>query len=324
MKKTYYDILEISENASDEIVRSAYKALAKKYHPDVYSGSKEEATRRMAEINEAYSVLSDLTKRREYDFLLDRQKNQTEENQTEKSSDPSAPQQTRNYTETSPDDDSNMVQRQKANSGCGGCLSKIVSLIGVIFIIFVIRGCIRNDNDSKEKVPSTPVSTSSQQEPIPSTDTNGGVIPSEDPAPASMDEAWDMAVQEFLDRAASEENYDEKMSLYTDALYLQSMEYAFKFKIYEERGGKNAEKQSFAKAQGAEIEGTLDKLVKSFGEDITASIYSIVIYDCDKWMNEQISDIAHYLGEVVDVKTAIDDLWELFLTMYGGTEGLYS
>ena len=102
--QTVYDILEISENASDEIVRSAYKALAKKYHPDVYAGSKEEATRRMAEINEAYSVLSDMTKRREYDFFLDREQYQAEEDQTDNSSEPSTPQQTQYYAENSSDD----------------------------------------------------------------------------------------------------------------------------------------------------------------------------------------------------------------------------
>lgn len=322
MKKTYYDILEISENASDEIVRSAYKALAKKYHPDVYSGSKEEATRRMAEINEAYSVLSDMTKRREYDFLLDREQYQAEEDQTDNSSESSTPQQTQYYTETSSDD--NMEQRKTSNTGCGGCLSKIVSLIGVIFIIFVVRGCIRNDNDSKEKVPSTPVSTDSQQELIPSADTNEVVIPSEDPTPRSMDEAWDMAVQEYLDSAVNEQNFDEKMILYTDALYLQGIEYAFKFKIYVERGGKNAADQPFAEAQGEKILNTLEKLAASFGEDIAASIYRIVINDCEKLIDERISDIAYYLGEVVDVKTAdIDDLWELFLKMYGGAEEFY-
>lgn len=222
-----------------------------------------------------------------------------------------------------------MAQENKSNTGCGGCLNRIFSIIGVIvIIILVVRGCNRNDSNSQENVPAAPVSSSSQQKSITNTDTNGAAAPSENPTSASrhpMADSWDRTVQECLDNAANEENYDEKMELYTDALYLQSMEYAVKFKIYEERGGKNAEKQPFAKAQAAEIESTLEKMVVSFGEDITAYIYNVVIFNCDEWISEQISDIVYYMGEVVDVKTAeIDDLWELFLTMYGDADGLSS
>ena len=57
----------------------AYKALVKKYHPDVFNGSSEEAEEWIKLINQAYEVLSDDIKRREYDaylikILLDEQK----------------------------------------------------------------------------------------------------------------------------------------------------------------------------------------------------------------------------------------------------------
>lgn len=67
---TYYDTLELNENASIEVIKMAYKALAKKYHPDTFKGNIENANRRMAEINEAYEILSDPLKKAEYDGIL--------------------------------------------------------------------------------------------------------------------------------------------------------------------------------------------------------------------------------------------------------------
>lgn len=63
----YYELLEISPNASDEVIRMAYKALVKKYHPDTYQGDLDKAQRIMADINQAYEVLSDREKRYAYD-----------------------------------------------------------------------------------------------------------------------------------------------------------------------------------------------------------------------------------------------------------------
>ena len=69
MAKDYYEILGVLPLAEDIVIRAAYKALAQRYHPDRFSEPKEEITRRMAEINEAYTVLSNPSKRREYDNL---------------------------------------------------------------------------------------------------------------------------------------------------------------------------------------------------------------------------------------------------------------
>ena len=77
--KTLYEILEVSENASKEIVEKAYKVLAKKYHPDLQAeGEKLEAEKKMKQINEAYEVLSDETKRKEYDLKLTEERRQEE------------------------------------------------------------------------------------------------------------------------------------------------------------------------------------------------------------------------------------------------------
>ena len=64
----YYEILEVSVNASKEVIKNAYRALTKKYHPDSYKGNQEYAQEKMKEINEAYETLMDDNKRLMYDY----------------------------------------------------------------------------------------------------------------------------------------------------------------------------------------------------------------------------------------------------------------
>ncbi len=68
--KDFYKILGVDRNASQEEIKRAYFNLAKKYHPDRNPGNKE-AEEKMKEINEAYEVLRDPKKRREYDQGFD-------------------------------------------------------------------------------------------------------------------------------------------------------------------------------------------------------------------------------------------------------------
>ncbi len=68
--KNYYDILGVNKNASDDEIKKAYRNLAKKYHPDLNPGNAE-AAEKLKEVNQAYGVLSDKTKKQNYDSYGD-------------------------------------------------------------------------------------------------------------------------------------------------------------------------------------------------------------------------------------------------------------
>lgn len=65
-KRDYYEVLGVSKDADDAALKKAYRALAKKYHPDANPGDKE-AEKKFKEASEAYAVLSDPQKRKQYD-----------------------------------------------------------------------------------------------------------------------------------------------------------------------------------------------------------------------------------------------------------------
>ncbi|MBR1470849.1 MAG: molecular chaperone DnaJ [Lachnospiraceae bacterium] len=65
-KRDYYEVLGVDKNADDAALKAAYRKLAKKYHPDMNPGDKE-AEAKFKEASEAYAVLSDADKRRQYD-----------------------------------------------------------------------------------------------------------------------------------------------------------------------------------------------------------------------------------------------------------------
>jgi len=72
-----YEILEVSEKASKEVIDKAYHVLAKKYHPDLQKDSdKKNAEEKMKQINEAYEILGNEEKRKQYDEELKIEKEQ--------------------------------------------------------------------------------------------------------------------------------------------------------------------------------------------------------------------------------------------------------
>ena len=69
--KNYYDLIEVSQKASPEVIEKAYKTLVKKYHPDLQpENNKKNAEQKIKDINEAYEILSDKNKKAEYDRKL--------------------------------------------------------------------------------------------------------------------------------------------------------------------------------------------------------------------------------------------------------------
>ena len=65
-KRDYYEVLGVEKNAEEAAIKKAYRVLAKKYHPDMNPGDAE-AEKKFKEASEAYAVLSDPEKRRQYD-----------------------------------------------------------------------------------------------------------------------------------------------------------------------------------------------------------------------------------------------------------------
>jgi len=77
--RTHYDNLQVSENASIEVIKGAYKYLTQKYHPDRHPNDRLRATRATKIINQAYAVLSDPEKRREHDAWIKEQRKARED-----------------------------------------------------------------------------------------------------------------------------------------------------------------------------------------------------------------------------------------------------
>ena len=68
-KRDYYEVLGVSKTASDDEIKKAFRTLAKKYHPDMHPGDKE-CEEKFKEAQEAYAVLSDAEKRKQFEEVF--------------------------------------------------------------------------------------------------------------------------------------------------------------------------------------------------------------------------------------------------------------
>ena len=159
--KDYYKILQVAPDASPEVIQMAYKALAKKYHPDLNPGQEEAAQEKMKDVNEAYEILSDKDKRWQYDQIYYRQE------KTEQKTSYSAPEppkgaqshsvQSRGEQTCAAPVDPAPEDKEKTSSGKGcaktgcGCLVVFV----VLFILIGLFGGSSSDNDSDKKPSSS-------------------------------------------------------------------------------------------------------------------------------------------------------------------------
>ena len=89
--QTHYDTLEITETASPEVIRGAYRFLCQKWHPDKNSGQRTTAEAMTRALNIAYAVLSDPERRRTYDSMLRSSRSSAYSTQTQQASSGSPP-----------------------------------------------------------------------------------------------------------------------------------------------------------------------------------------------------------------------------------------
>lgn len=138
----YYEILEVSVNASKEVIKNAYRALSKKYHPDSYNGNKEYAQNKMKDINAAYETLIDDNKRLLYDYDNGFKINPDEPIEDVKIKKEDYDEDNQNIN--------NKISKPKINS-------KIIIIVGIItvvilfFIAFYVGGIIAGDNNKVDK-----------------------------------------------------------------------------------------------------------------------------------------------------------------------------
>lgn len=124
----YYETLNISENAPQEVVRAAFKALAQKFHPDKSAGSPE-AEQLMKAINEAYHTLGDVKRREQYDdqLLRSRQNYRTQSTSQPPPPPPPSPPPSQKSSPAEEDGQVTAIKSKKSNFDASFWLSCIVS-----------------------------------------------------------------------------------------------------------------------------------------------------------------------------------------------------
>jgi len=131
---SHYEVVGVARSADRDIIRAAYRVLAKRYHPDTTTGPKDKAAARFCKIQEAYDVLSDARRRAEYDAQLDASAREPQAQQASTRSTqepPRAPEAGSQSRQETP------KRKPSPESGTGGARWRIVGALIVIVVIFV-------------------------------------------------------------------------------------------------------------------------------------------------------------------------------------------
>ncbi len=163
--KDYYAILEVHPKASQAVIKKAYITLAKIYHPDTTKLDKQMAAAKMADINEAYHVLSNPDKRAEYDLGYSGNSNTTqnqeyESNNSQTWQENKEEQKEQNQYNYSPSDNTEYYQANESQ----GCLVKFFKLlirIAIIIVVFMVaKNFFWGSSNHSTKEPSNILSDS--------------------------------------------------------------------------------------------------------------------------------------------------------------------
>ena len=140
--KDYYKILQVASDASPEVIQMAYKALAKKYHPDLNPGQEEAMQEKMKDLNEAYEILSDKDKRWQYNQSF---------YQNEESSHYSESEPPRNsWTESSYRAQAETTSQGSETTSGKGCARTGCGCLTVFIVIFILMGVVGSFSLTKE------------------------------------------------------------------------------------------------------------------------------------------------------------------------------
>ena len=281
--KSYYDILEISANASEEAIHSAYRVLTKKYTSAV-SGNYDVIKVKLQEINQAYTVLSDPVNRKAYDAQLRDRVSQA-----------------RAAEARTPPPKSSAQTVQPAKASSGGFLSRTFSTIFSLCICgLIVYGIVWVCQNGFEFIGSfVSEHQNAEEEKYPE------------------DARYDAIVAGKLRQAEEAKDDNTRRELFLSALEMEVVEYVFKVMIYYHYTGEEAENKSFAKEQLAEITSTTDKMRNYFGDDEMGAIGYVLTNQYFDSFEERESEYEAILGKDWNKRNLdVNELWERLLQQY--------
>lgn len=144
---SYYDILGIPHNASQEDIKRAYREQIKFFHPDVFDGPPEVARIKSTQLNEAYEVLKDPKKRQVYDFKLLEEQSRKEQEERQNKREENQEQRSREEKKES----EARTEKQEIDHKNGIDTGYLISLVFLILCLFLGYYTIQLYDEAKEK-----------------------------------------------------------------------------------------------------------------------------------------------------------------------------